>query len=112
MGLDQKFSRHVRDLYPELNELLDAAEAIEMTMASPGWTHLTALLGAEVAMTDRTLDGAAEPLSQAEYAMAHGRRGGLRGASEAAATLVAMAESKLAEQRRIHEGAAEPALGR
>ena len=109
---DPRFLRHVRDLYPVLDALFDAGEDVRSLTAHPGWTHLMALLEAETAMVDRHLDGASEPLSQAEYAMAHGRRGGLRGAVAAAEALVSHADTKLAEQRRIHEGAAEPALGR
>lgn len=99
---DPKFTRHLDDLYPTLEGLFDAAEAVEDMLAHPGWAHLTRLLEAEAAEADVEVDGRLLE-SRAEYAFAHGRRGGLRSAMVAASTLLRRAESKLAEQRAKHE---------
>lgn len=82
-------------------------EAVESLVAHPGWAHVTRLVEAEVAEIDRTLDGRDEPLEQAQYALKHGRRGGLRGAMEAAEAILDLYRTALDEQRRKHESGAE-----
>lgn len=98
------FTRHVRDAWgkrDQLPQLIDAAEAVKQTMATPGWTHIQAMLHAEIATIDRVCDTARE-LSLHDYAKAHGRRGALRGAEEAAKAIVG-----IAEQTRVAAEAAE-----
>lgn len=101
-----RFSRHIDDLYEDLDGLITAAEAVRATVNSPGWAHIARMLEAEIATLDRSLDDASSPKEQAEYALAHGRRGGLRGADEAAGAILRDAELRLARQRLKHEGGA------
>jgi hypothetical protein len=101
-----RFARHIDDLYEDLDGLLEAAEAVRVTVNSPGWVHIARMLEAEIATLDRSLDDASSPKEQAEYALAHGRRGGLRGADEAAGTILHDAELRLARQHVKHEGGA------
>jgi hypothetical protein len=102
---EPRYTRHLRAI--PLEDLFAMGEAVQSLAAHPGWNHVNALLDAEVAEIDRSLDGATEPLSQAEYALQHGRRGGLRGAREALDAIVAVSRDRLEEQRRKHERDAE-----
>jgi hypothetical protein len=86
-------------------------DAVQALVAHPGWTHVMALLDAEAAEADSKLENAREPLSQAEYAMAHGRRGGLKGAREVAEAILAVYAARLEEQRARHERDAESSQG-
>jgi hypothetical protein len=61
------------------------------------------LLAAEVDTVDRRLDTDRPLDSRAEYAAAHGRRGGLLAARKAASTVLARYREKLAEQQAKHE---------
>lgn len=104
---DPALTRHFDGL--TLERLLSDAEAVQGLAGHPGWTVLAGLLDAEVALIDRKLDGGLLE-SRAEYAAAHGRRGGLRAAQQFIEALTARADARLAEQRAKHEGdAAEPA---
>lgn len=94
------------ELFPSLDELAMAAEAVRATVASPGWVAIARVLEAEIATIDRDLDGSDEPMSQAEYALAHGRRYGLRGADEAAGAILRKAEFDLRRQKAKHENGA------
>lgn len=105
MGSTPRWTRHIDPLYPSLEALFDAGEEVAAVVAAPGWGQLIRLLDAEIAAIDERLDGRNEPLTQAEYAMAHGRRSGLRGASEAAAALLGKYHETLAKQRQAHESA-------
>ena len=107
--LDPKAKRHVDDLYPSLESVLIAAEAVEAMLASPGWNHAQAIVEAEVETINRELDRGGEPHSRAEYAKAHGRRGGLLYVREALDAIVQRAEQRYLEQQRKHEGAPERA---
>lgn len=91
------FTRHVRDAWgaDQLPELIEAAEAVEQTLASPGWAHIERILHAEIATIDRVCDTARE-MTLHDYAKAHGRRGALRSAEEAAKAIIG-----IAEQRRV-----------
>lgn len=102
--------RHIDERYKsDLDGLLTARDAVEALAVSPGWSVLVALLDAEVDVLDAKLDsGLLE--NRATYAHLHGRRGGLRAAPAFIQALIQRADERLAEQRRKHEGAAEPAL--
>lgn len=102
---DPHYKRHTRGT--ALDELFSMGDAVASLVEHPGWAHVIRLLDAEVAEIDRTLDGSQEPLSQAQYALKHGRRGGLRGAREAAEAILERYHVALAEQRAKHEGDAE-----
>lgn len=109
VGSDPAFTRHVDDIYHrDLDGLFSAGEMVRALMTHPGWPTLARVLEAEIATIDSQLDGRLLD-SRAAYAHAHGRRGGLRALDEAARAIVSRAESRLAEQQRKHEGAAEPA---
>lgn len=79
-------------------------------MAHPGWAHITRLLEDEVRELDRSLDGMTTPLPHPDMCLRHGRRGGLRGAAEAAHAIVSVSGREQARQRAKHEGTAEPVL--
>lgn len=106
-NLDPQFTRHLDDLFPTLEALVEAAEAAQALTAHPGWDALSALLNAEIATIDADLDSGRPLDSRADYAAKHGRRGGLRAPGRALQALVGRAESRLAEQRAKHEGGAE-----
>lgn len=99
--------RRIDDAYPALADVLDAAEAIQALTSHPGWDQLHRLIHAEVELIDRDLDRGGEPPSRAEYAKAHGRRGGLLYLTEAAGAIVARADQRYAEQVAKHQGAGE-----
>ena len=107
MKPDPRLTRHVDRIYPDLQDLFAAGEAVEDLLAHPGWLHITRLIEYETATVDFDLDGRAEPLSQAEYAMAHGRRGGLRAIEGASGAILSKYRSALEAQRRRHERGAE-----
>lgn len=83
-----------------LPELIEAAEAVERMMATPGWAAVQAVIEAEVATIDAKLDrGHAK--EAAEYAKAHGRRSALRAADDAARAIIGRAaELQEREQAR------------
>lgn len=95
-------SRHIVSRYRSLEELLAAAEAVETLLASEGWKVLSTLIDDEISTIENALDDG-PPISQAEYAYAHGRKGGLKAAKVAANLLIARATAKLEEQRQKHE---------
>lgn len=107
---DPHYKRHVRG--SDLEGLFAAGEAVEGLIGHPGWAHVNAIVDAEIAEIDRALDGRDEPLSQAHYALKHGRRGGLRGARDAAEAILDRYRTALAEQQRRYEGDAEPSPDR
>lgn len=108
MEPDPKFTRHLKDAFPTIESIAEANDAVAATVASPGWNLVLALLNAEIAEIDRQLDSGPLLESRAEYAHLHGRRGGLRGAKDAAHALMHRAETRLEEQRAKHERDAEP----
>jgi hypothetical protein len=109
MGSTPEMSRHLRGEYGSLEELFRAGEAVQGLLEHPGWKHIMAVVDAEIATIDRELDSHREPLSQALYAMKHGRRGGLMAVEQAAQAILRRYEASLEEQRQRHEsGAGSP----
>lgn len=102
--------RHLDRIYPESHRLFEAGDEVASLMVHPGWLHVTRLLEYEVLTIDATLDGRDEPLTRAQYASFHGRRGGLRAFQAAADAIIARAEREFARQSVKHEGDAEPSL--
>jgi hypothetical protein len=95
-------SRHMRGW--SLEQTFHAGEAVEDLLAHPGWKVIDALLQAEIDTVDKRLDAdRVVPPSRAEYAAAHGRRGGLLAARNATGTVLVRYRDKLAEQKRKHE---------
>lgn len=110
MKPDPHYDRHLKQIYPLPQDLFEAGEAVQMLIAHPGWLHVTRLLEWEIATIDSGLDDRDEPLTQAQYAGRHGRRGGLRGMQQAADAIIDKANREYERQRSIHEGDAEPSL--
>lgn len=103
------FSRHVTDIWGEdLPGLVASGEHVQNLLFSPGWGAVMRVIDAELALLDSELDGARSPKEQAEYALAHGRRGGLKAVSDAAKTIMLAAKARQARA----ETAAEPVVGR
>lgn len=104
-------SRHIKDLWEgrdALPQLIEDAEAVERVLAQPGWQAIQRVLEAEIAMIDRSLDGRPKETA-AEYAHAHGRRGALGAAGEAARAILQQAATRrqAAEAAQQNEGAGE-----
>jgi hypothetical protein len=100
----------IDDAFPTLEQVIAAGEAVESLLAHPGWDLLQGIVQAEIDSALTALDrGGTELPSQAEYARAHGRRGGLLYLREVAQATVARAAQRYEEQRFKHEGAAETA---
>lgn len=97
------FTAHVDDAFSSLEALFTAGEAVRVLVESTGWAHVVRVLQAEIATIDRRLDGGLKPLDQAEYALLHGRRGGLKGALDAAEAVLYRAASAHEYQRAKHE---------
>jgi hypothetical protein len=102
-------TRHVEDAFPELGHLFEAGQQVASLREHPGWAHVQTVLARELDAISARLDHANEPPSQAVYALAHGRRGGLLALKEAADAIVERADKRYAEQKAKHEGAAESA---
>lgn len=104
-------SAHVRRRWKgrdALPGLIDAAEAVERTLSSPGWRILSEILADERESIDRELDLGAPLETAAEYAQTLGRRGGLRLIDEAARAIIESAASRrtAAENQEAAAGAA------
>lgn len=108
---DPQLTRHINDLYPRLDQIEQAAEAVGALVDSRGWAVVLELVDAEIATIDRDLDSSVVLESRAHYAAKHGRRGGLLAVREAANALLVRAESRMQEERRRHEGVAGSAPG-
>lgn len=107
MGSNRRVPKtRIDDAYPSLDDALIAAEAITGLMAHPGWDQLQRFVNAEVESIDVQLDRGGDPPSRAEYAGAHGRRGGLLYVAHAAEAIVARADQRYREQKMKHEGTA------
>lgn len=108
---DPRHTRHISTLYPSLERLLAAGEAAEALTSSPGWSVLLDLIDAEIATIDRELDSGRVLESRADYAAAHGRRGGLKAVPELVYALIGRAETRLMEERAKHEDTAGSVSG-
>lgn len=105
MDRNPKITRHFKDLYTELAQIVDAGESANKALRSDGWAVLHRILDAEIRTIDRELDDG-RVLTQAEYAAAHGRRGGIRAALDSLRAFAEWAETQEAEERRKLELAA------
>lgn len=106
-SLGTKWATHVGDLFPQLDELAAAGEAVQDLRAHPGWAHLVRLLDKEAATVSGGLDGRLLE-SRADYAFAHGRVGGLKAMEAAADAIVRKATDELDKQRAKHERGTTP----
>jgi hypothetical protein len=100
-------TRHVDSLFPDLEHLFQAGEDVAAVIVHPGWAAVKALVASEIDAINARLDAGHEPLEQAEYALAHGRRGGLLALQGAADAILERAERRRREQAERHEPAAE-----
>lgn len=88
-----------------LGEQVDAADAVRALLAHPGWSHVTALVDAEIADLDARLD-ADKPLeSRADYASLHGQRRGLAALAGLAHAIVSKTDERLAEEHARNRAA-------
>lgn len=105
--VDQRVASLVKDELTDLDELFAAAESVESLVSSPGWAYVSRIVDAEIAQIDRDLDRGDEPLTRAQYAKKHGRRGGLLSARDVAEAILQRARNEHERQRAKHEGSAE-----
>lgn len=104
-------TRHVSDVWPDdrLPELIEAREAVQRTLDSPGWRAIQDLLACEIATIDSELEHG--PTKEAAgYAKALGRRSAIRASQEAAKAIIEKANRR--EQQAIEQVAAESATER
>lgn len=98
-----------------LPDLIEAAEAVEVMRATPGWDALIRVVEREIRLISTGLERGMATDHAAEYAKQHGRLGGLRSVMEAAEAIVARAEvrrkqaedAQAARAVREHDEAAE-----
>lgn len=113
---DPSLSGHFDELFPTLEQLVEAGDRARALLSSPDWGTLAVVLNAEISKIDRELDGKwKEPLTQAEFAGRHGRRSGLTAPERALRLLIDRAETRLKEQQAKHEqveGGGETSPGR
>lgn len=96
-------TRHVSDLWPDLERLLRVGDQAQQLLAQPGWAAIDLLVDAEIDAINAQMERTT-PLSRADYAVRHGRIGGLKAAREAAEAIVAIADERRSEQQAKHEG--------
>lgn len=92
--------------FPELEQLVRAAEALESLSQHPGWELLTELLGAERQAELRSVGG--RDVAHTAYAHAHGRVSGLEAPEGIVTAVITRAAERRAEVERqdtIHAGA-------
>lgn len=99
-------TRHVEVLWPKTEDLFVTGEQVSNLLAHPGWKAVQEIIDREKAIIDTKLDSPHRALEQAEYALAHGRRGGLTAAADAADAITAKAQQRYAEQNE--DGAESP----
>lgn len=97
-----KLTRHIKPRFGTLEQITEAAESVEDLLSHRGWGVLSALIGDEADLIERTLDEG-QPLTQAEYAYAHGRKSGLKAAGAFAELVISRAAAELEAQRQKHE---------
>src|SRR5215831_9996124 len=95
--------RHVPDLWPEIEHLLEAGEDVESLRSALGWSHVCALIDAEIATVQRGLDQSAHRYSHPELTYAHGRLSGLKAIRDAAEAISSSAARRRQEQAAKHE---------
>lgn len=101
-------TRHVKELWPDLEHLFEVGDQAQQLRVQPGWDVLCKVIDAEIDAINAQMESAAtNVLDQAEYAVRHGRIGGLKAAREAREAVVSVAEERKAEQKKKHEGDAE-----
>jgi len=94
------YTRHLKDV--PLTELIEMGEHVERLIAHPGFQAVKDVIGSEIQVIDRQLDGAARDAVQ-DYAFSHGRRGGLKGFEEAARAVIREAKEQHAKAERQAE---------
>lgn len=105
---DAALARHIGTVLPTLGEEIEAGDAVDALLKHPGFPVVRALIDEEIATINAQMERSTSPMDQAEYALRHGRIGGLRGFETAAETILARSEKRLQEQQAQHEGDAEP----
>lgn len=108
-GIDPQLQVLVDDAFPEVGELFAAGEAVELMATTAGWQALRKVIGAELRAEAARLSRGRKALDQADYALAHGRLGGLQTAYDLADAIVARAQGRREEQAAKHENAAADA---
>lgn len=107
-----RLKRHVDTMWPDFQTLWAKGMAVEDLQGHPGWEAVLAVLDQELATIGVSLEDSNIPLSQAEYALAHGRMGGLRAARQAVQVILETAAKRYEEQQAKHEsGAGSPRGG-
>lgn len=99
-------------LYPSLEAIEDAAEAVTALMRSPGYDVLRHLIGAEIVEEERRLEGR-HVLEHTDYVAGHNRKAGLRRVESLMTELISRCEKRLSEARAKYEidGAESPSRG-
>lgn len=108
---DPALTRHIKDVWPDLEHLFTVGEHVGQLRQHEGWKAVQTLLQAEIDAINAQMEGGGGPLEQAEYAVRHGRIGGLKAAIGAADAIVTISERRFSEQQAQHEGDAEPSPG-
>lgn len=94
-----RYVRHIKSW--TFLELDHAADVLEQLKVHPGWAVLQQLLDREREDISGLLQSGDKPLEQAEYAMHHGRLGGVTAARDMLDTVLAKhAERAKAENER------------
>jgi hypothetical protein len=113
LGLKQpQYVRHIDT--SDLGSLFAAGDEVRSLLSHPGWDRVVRLIEAEIDTIDRRLDSgvvSGPPPSRSEYAMAHGRRGGLKAVIDAPQAILLVSETEMARQRAKHEDPGESGIG-
>ena len=107
--IDPQLQVLVDDAFPDLEELFAAGEAVELMATTEGWRALQTVIGAELRAEAVRLSRGRKALDQADYALAHGRLGGLQSAYDLADAIVARVRDRREEQAAKHENVAADA---
>lgn len=107
-------TRHVDAFWPSerMDELFEAADAVRALTGSRGWAAVLAVVQGEIDTIEEQLGSSRTALPHADYALMHGRLGGLRATTDAARAIVGRAEKRFAEQRARHDVDAESSTER
>lgn len=104
---DAALARHIDEVIPTLGDVIEAGEIVRSLMEHPGYGLVRLIIDAEISTINAEMERTTRPLEQSEYALRHGRVGGLRGFERSAETLLARSEKRREEQQAQHEGGAE-----